>query len=78
MTKEWVPALDGGAPMPKALARAIYDILYNPLGNCGQSFDRLIERGGFAYSEIEVMCKALRRQEALSNPDGGKEPTDAR
>jgi hypothetical protein len=58
------PMLEGKPPLPVEVARAIYDHLYVPLHGDRQSFERIAERGGFAYSEIELMAQKIARKPA--------------
>lgn len=68
---EWVPIQEGKTAkfrlIPKPVAKAIYDHLYAPLNGTSQSFERLEERAGFGWDEIELMCRTLKEEEDRRN-----------
>jgi hypothetical protein len=49
-------------PLPWPVAEAIWTHLYAALGHGDQSLERIAERGGFSYREIEVMANELRKR----------------
>ena len=49
-------------PLPWPVAEAIWEHLYAALGHGDQSLERIAERGGFSYREIEVMADLLRKR----------------
>jgi len=50
--------MQGGPPIPWFLAVAIYDHLYR---YGGQTLERLAERGGFGWAEVEHLWKDFPR-----------------
>lgn len=54
---------EGKPPLPWLLAEAIYREMYVLLYGREQSLERIAERGGFSYSEIEYMAGRLEDQE---------------
>lgn len=62
------PMLDGGPPLPWAVAEALYTHMYDPLYGTRQSLERIAERGGFGYDEIRLMAVSLSRRA----PSGGR------
>jgi hypothetical protein len=50
-----------GPPIPWYLAEALYEI-YSDLYGTSQTLQRLHERQGFGWQEIEVICKEYNRK----------------
>ena len=55
------PMLEGASPLPWPIAKAVWRHLYVEIGHGDQSLERIAERDGFAYSEIEYMAKQLEK-----------------
>ena len=55
-----------GAPLPWAVAEAIWEHLYNVLYPNYQSLERIAQRGGFGYDEIEYMAQQVRDRQSAA------------
>jgi hypothetical protein len=54
--------MQGGPPIPWETAKVIY-AAYSALGHSGQTLERLNERGGFGWKEVEVIFAELKRRD---------------
>ena len=53
--------MQGGPPVTREIAEAVYE-LYSKLFSNDQSLDRIVERGGFGWAEVERTRKEARRK----------------
>lgn len=59
--KKFFPMLDGVRRIPWALGVAIWETLYNPRYQ-DQSAERIAERGGFGWEEVQNMAREWERR----------------
>ena len=67
MSERFFPMLDG-PPLPWPIAAAVWQYLYAALGHGNQSLERVGERGGFSYGEIEFFAKELQERQKQGRP----------
>ena len=63
MTTEREFKMQGGPPIPWSLAQRIYDETYSRFYGTSQSLERLNERGGFGWGEVQLMYARLKKRE---------------
>lgn len=66
--------MQNGPPIPWFVAEAIYHTVY---GHTGQTLDRLAERGGFGWSEVQYLWTGRPKPEA-SRPGNRRGTNDNR